>query len=55
MGHNPITKPKSVEPSPGGLRSFPVDLECLSHMLTSINWWPSQKEKNHIQDNQTSN
>jgi len=24
---------------------FPVDHEEFSHMLTSINWWSSQKEK----------
>jgi len=32
--------------SPGRLLQrnhiFPVDLECLSHLLPSINWWSSQ-------------
>jgi len=33
---------------------FPVDLEYLSQLLTLINWSSSQKQKNHIQSNQTS-
>jgi len=43
MGHSPMRKPKTVESSPDGLR------RCSSHLLTSINWWSSQKEKNHTQ------
>jgi len=58
MGHSPkrkTTKREPVQATKQQSHHFPVDRENLSHLLTSINWWSSQKEKNRIQGNQQAN
>jgi len=47
MGHSPREKPKQTkiqyEQTMQRNHPFPVDLEYLSYLLTSINWWSSQR------------
>jgi len=52
MGHNPkVNSEKKAKSDPRRTKQwnlhYSVDHKEFSHMLTSINWWSSQKEKNH--------
>jgi len=45
MGHGPKRKPESKTETMQRNHCFPVDHEGFSHLLTSINWWSSEREK----------
>jgi len=53
MGHNPNRKAQKWKPAQTAMQwshHRPIDHECFSHLLTSINWWSSQRERSTPQN-----